>query len=250
MSKMKKINNKGFVLAETLVVAIFLLVIFTMIYRYYYPLIGEYEKRETYNDVDSLYSVYWLKKLIEDSSYSLEDDVLDARRYNKAGKKFNFDRKGFFRFECSDITGNDQKREMCRKLVKELEVENCNEYGDECNIFITKYSIAGEGISFKQTVKKNLYRYFEDCTAETNIEPVCTGMFIHACTNNDSTLNEKCAAKGGERIFSSGFQDYILSLPDYTAASLTNAKYRVIASFRHKRDNNDYVSYATIEVNR
>ena len=53
--KMKKINSKGFVLAETLVVTVFLMVIFGMIYSNFYPLMGEYEKRENYNDVDSIY---------------------------------------------------------------------------------------------------------------------------------------------------------------------------------------------------
>ena len=50
---MLKFNNKGFVLAETLVVTVFLMVIFGMLYSNFYPLIGEYEKRETYDDVDS-----------------------------------------------------------------------------------------------------------------------------------------------------------------------------------------------------
>ena len=44
---MKKLNNKGFILAETLVVTVFLMIIFTMLYTNYYPLMGEYQKRET-----------------------------------------------------------------------------------------------------------------------------------------------------------------------------------------------------------
>ena len=67
---MKKINNRGFVLAETLIVSVFLLVIFGMLYSNFYPLIGEYEKRESYDDVDSKYAVYWIKKMIEDGSYN------------------------------------------------------------------------------------------------------------------------------------------------------------------------------------
>ena len=66
---MKKLNNSGFILAETLVVTVFLMVIFTMLYTNYYPLIGEYQKRENYDDVDGKYVAYWMKKLIEDGSY-------------------------------------------------------------------------------------------------------------------------------------------------------------------------------------
>ena len=65
---MKKLNNKGFILAETLVVTVFLMVIFTMLYTNYYPLMGEYQKRENYDDVDGKYVAYWMKKLIEDAS--------------------------------------------------------------------------------------------------------------------------------------------------------------------------------------
>ncbi len=247
---MKKINNKGFVLAETLVVSIFLLIIFTMIYSYYYPLIGEYEKRETYNDVDSLYSAYWIKKMIEDSSYSLEQSFMDNRSQEKYNKKINFDRRGYFRFECSDISSNDQKREMCKRLVKELEVERCDNNGDGCNIFITKYKLAGEGITFKTTVRDNLPLMYDGCAADARLEGlVCSGRYIGKCQNESPDIGA-CVAAMHDNVFSSGFQDYINSLPDYTAGSLTNAKYRVIVSFLHKRDNNNYVSYATIEVNK
>ena len=49
-SKMKKLNRKGFVLAETLVVTVFLMIIFTMIYQNFVPLMGEYERRENYDN--------------------------------------------------------------------------------------------------------------------------------------------------------------------------------------------------------
>ena len=51
------------------------MVIFTMLYNNFYPLIGEYEKRETYNDIDSMYSVYWLKRMIEEPSYQISSDA-------------------------------------------------------------------------------------------------------------------------------------------------------------------------------
>lgn len=60
-----KLNKKGFVLAETLVVAVFMATIFTIIYVNFYPLIGEYEKREFYDDLDSKYDIYWFKRLVQ-----------------------------------------------------------------------------------------------------------------------------------------------------------------------------------------
>ena len=38
---MKKLNSQGFILAETLVVSVFLMVLFTMIYSNFFPLIGD-----------------------------------------------------------------------------------------------------------------------------------------------------------------------------------------------------------------
>ena len=71
---MKKLNDKGFVLAETLIVTVFILAIFTMIYTYYYPIMGLYEERETYDDVDGKYAAYWVKRLIENDSYNFSGD--------------------------------------------------------------------------------------------------------------------------------------------------------------------------------
>ena len=65
---MKK-NNNGYVLAETLVVTVFVMAIFSVIYVNFYPLAGEYERREFYDDVDSKYETYWIKRFIQGSSY-------------------------------------------------------------------------------------------------------------------------------------------------------------------------------------
>ena len=80
---MKKINEKGFILAETLIVSVFLMIIFAMIYSNFYPLIGEYEKRENYDDVDGKYTAYWIKKMVESSEYKFTD--ADRNMLNKLG---------------------------------------------------------------------------------------------------------------------------------------------------------------------
>ena len=142
---MKKINRKGFVLAETLVVTVFLMIIFTMIYQNFIPLMGEYEKRENFNDIDSTYSIYWLKRLIEDPSYRITSDE----------KKAFFIDHGYVRFECRDIT-DDNQRKTCISMVKSLEISGCNENGNYCDIFITDYRIGGEdSSSFKDTATED-----------------------------------------------------------------------------------------------
>lgn len=152
---MKKLNNKGFVLAETLIVTLFVLIIFSMIYTNYYPLIGLYEERETYDDVDGKYVAYWIKKLVESDSYYINPDSSKGNSMNTLG---------YIRFECSDVSEEDNRRSMCINLVKSLEISNCDEKGDSCDIFITHYRIGGSTIrkltpDFKKTVNEEYYDF-------------------------------------------------------------------------------------------
>ena len=221
---MKKINSSGFVLAETLVVTVFLMYILTMLYVNFYPLIGEYEQRETYDDVDSKYAVYWLKRIIEDSSYNL--NLSDSSKYT--------------RFKCGNIN-DSEKQTVCRLLVKSLSVDGCDKIGDSCNVFITNYRIT----DFKEVVKNNnITLSQEDCNDSS-----CEANYIANCVSLGKNVSD-CQDMAGKKVFKSGFQDYILTLPDYTNPSLNDAHYRVVAVFHHKEDNNNYYSYSTIEVSK
>jgi len=60
----KKNNNKGFMMAELLVVAVVVLIIFTVLFANFVPMKGEYEKRLEYNDIDILYTNYYMRVLM------------------------------------------------------------------------------------------------------------------------------------------------------------------------------------------
>lgn len=127
---MKKNNNKGFVLAETLIVTVFLMYIFSMIYANFYPLMGEYEKRENYDNIDGKYTAYWVKRIIEDADYTQNMNSLEIEG------------KPYVKFDCQNINYNAaDKRSMCARLMKELEVKDCNDNGTNCKIYITKYNL-------------------------------------------------------------------------------------------------------------
>ena len=148
---MKKLSNKGFVLAETLIVTIFVLTIFTMIYTNYYPIIGVYEERETYDDVEGKYTAYWIKKLIENEGYNTTSDH----------NKLMMNNYGYIRFECKDMTTDNNKRTTCMNLLKDLEISNCDIYGNGCDIFITHYKIGSPtnkilSPNFKKTVNGSI----------------------------------------------------------------------------------------------
>lgn len=133
MVKMKKLNSKGFVMTETLVVAVFIMGIFGIMYNNYYPLIGEYERREVFDDVDSKYGAFWIKRFIQHSSYNLS-----------AAEKNTINTNGYVLFSCNNIN-NDYRKTMCNKLLKELEVKD---YNVQPKVYITKYNLE----SFKNNV--------------------------------------------------------------------------------------------------
>lgn len=258
---MKKLNKNGFVLAETLIVTVFLMVLFTMVYSNFYPLIGEYEKRETYDDVDSKYAVYWIKKLVESAAYKPSD-----------AKKAFMQEYGYMRFECSDIDSVDNQKNVCINLVNSLEIQNCDiDTGNACEIYITNYRIGGVRPDFKTTVKTNkhpvnkteLNRELEMCygEAEGEAREACVDKNYNDCMKKRVKIAEAsedqidkakayCEKIYKGKVFSSAFQDYILTLPDYTTQSLNYSKYRVIITIKHKKDSNNYYSFASMEVNR
>ena len=61
---MKKVNSKGFILAETLVVTVFVMIMFIFMYRNAVPLTAEYKRRENYDDVETVYAANEIKKLV------------------------------------------------------------------------------------------------------------------------------------------------------------------------------------------
>lgn len=61
---MKKIDTKGFVMVETIVVAVFVISICTFLFANFLPLIGDYERVREYDTVNSKYKMHEIKKMI------------------------------------------------------------------------------------------------------------------------------------------------------------------------------------------
>ena len=118
---MLKINSKGFVLVETLVVAVFVSAIFSVIYSNFYPIMGEYEKREAYDDIDSKYATFWFKRIIQSDSVdftNIQNDITN-----------NY----YHTFNCSEIVASDVTAiKICNSLVTRLGVSH---------MYITNYKL-------------------------------------------------------------------------------------------------------------
>ena len=136
---MKKLNNKGFVMTETLVVAVFIMSIFAIMYNNYFPLIGEYERREVFDDIDGKYAAFWVKRFIQHDSFVVSSTMVN-----------NINTTGYTRISCSNIDPslNEYRQIMCNRLVDELEVDQSGGYP---HIYLTKYSL----VDFKNRVKND-----------------------------------------------------------------------------------------------
>ena len=125
---MLKINSKGFVLVETLVVAVFVSAIFSVIYSNFYPIMGEYEKREAYDDIDSKYATFWFKRIIQSDSVNFTNIQNDITN------------NSYHEFNCSnDIVDSDVTAiKVCNSLVTRFGVEK---------MYITDYKLGNRDVS-------------------------------------------------------------------------------------------------------
>lgn len=228
---MKKISNKGFVLAETIVVAVFMVTILSALYSNYFPIMANYEKREYYDDLDSKYTAFWLKYMLQDPAYTLcasPDNPSACLGSN-----------GYLFFDCSNITVSS-KMKACRRLVIEAGLVD-NPYCQGSNPGMCK----------------------EDDFYQDPLKPLTAGKkmplkFVALITPyNLSSLKQKLTITSTDpsRIYehiSDGMIDYINSLPDYNKGSLNGANYRIIIELydNREREREEMFKYATIEVNR
>ena len=61
---MKKIDNRGFVMVETIIVAVFIIGICTFLFANFLPLIADYERISDYDTVEAKYKAHEIRKMI------------------------------------------------------------------------------------------------------------------------------------------------------------------------------------------
>lgn len=98
---MKKMNNKGFMLTETLIVSILLIIVLMTIYVQFKNVNGKVKNSFTYNTVSSLYNLYNVKLYLEQEKFSVIVAQLDELDYIDLSdcSEIYFDRKTY----CSNI---------------------------------------------------------------------------------------------------------------------------------------------------
>ena len=129
---MKKLNKKGFILVETLIVTVFVVTLFILVFQVTVPTMGEYEKIYIYDDIDSVYASNIFKQMLTHYGYiPYIDSNLSTRNY-------------FEITNCND-TNIYSNKDYCNMLKEYLKI------GENDHIFVTNYDIT----NFKNEVRTN-----------------------------------------------------------------------------------------------
>ena len=102
---MKKLNKKGFLIAESIIVGVFVLSLFTFLFVNVVPLVGQYEAREKYDTINGAYNANLVRTMI------LED--------NKMEQVLELNNLPYKIYEREDLctVENLEKANYCTKLL-------------------------------------------------------------------------------------------------------------------------------------
>ena len=135
-------NRKGFVLVETIVTSVFILGLFTFVIANVLPIIGEYEKKEDYDSIESIYDAHMIRKMI------LKDDETKIVRLLTLPSGSS----DYYLFDGNDICNFLSKTNYCRALLG-------RDYLDVKQILITSYTISDNLVKESQKFNRNLKEY-------------------------------------------------------------------------------------------
>lgn len=131
---MIKLGKRGFILVETLVVTIFITILFIVVYQNTIPFIGEYEQMANYDDIDSLYAANLFKQnLIRYGNFDSIDTTINNQKY----------------IDISDCNNTNiySNSTYCLKLKRNIGIS------DEDYLLLTNYNIK----EFREVVNKNVF---------------------------------------------------------------------------------------------
>ena len=158
---MKAKNNKGFVLVETLVVSVAIAAIFSVIYTNIVPVLGEYEKTENYDDLDTKYVAHWMRMLIINKGNRTLAGEISSTSYTSTGSlpsgrsplSIEVDKK--VKPEDSDYENKRYLNVSSKCSIWFTEPNTCVNFFKQFNVtklYIVPYNIE----NFKKYVKNNL----------------------------------------------------------------------------------------------
>ncbi len=147
-------NNKGFVLIETIVTSVFVLGLFTFIVANIIPLIGDYEKASDYDTVESVYDAHMIRKMLLKSDSGKLANLLS---FTNVPNKFYF-------FDGTEICSYVTNSVYCKKLLS-------RDYLDVRELVLTTYTISDDFVSYaRKNFDRALREYIIQMQRYTNTE--------------------------------------------------------------------------------
>ena len=145
-------NKKGFVLVETIVTSVFILGLFTFIIANVLPIIAEYEKKEDYDSIESIYDAHMIRKMI------LKDDE------EKVAKLLTMPSGSseYYLFDGKDICNFLSNANYCRALLG-------RDFLDVKQIIITTYEISNDFVSESKNFNRNMKEYIANMQKYKNL---------------------------------------------------------------------------------
>ncbi len=141
--------KRGFILAETIITAVFVMTLFTFFFVSIFPLSGEYERRKNYDDIDTLYAANYARDFIleywPDSEYpvinqaSNTTDVVDVN--------------------CSASFLSTEAREECSDLVEAYDITK---------MYLIPFSIENENAISSLSTSRDFQEYIKYMPSFTN----------------------------------------------------------------------------------
>lgn len=153
-------NNKGFAMAELLAVSMVILLLFSILFSNYLPLVAEYENRLSYNDVTAEYAGYYVRKmyLTDDNKLSSSTTRIIANGIGIKSFYKVYDKNASINKVCEQYVVNEQDGD--KKVIAE---KYCNSILDEYaieEIIITNYSMTDVKSKYTKSSGK-LYKYIQ-----------------------------------------------------------------------------------------
>lgn len=165
---MTRMNRKGFLLIESLIVVTFIMTIFTFIYKNSVPLIAEYNRRSGYDDIDSVYAINLMRNLL------VQDDKFDELVSGISDGSVLY----------KDITDCNlwSQKDMCNTLKEQFSIVPTTTSNDANNgkIYITRFELSKlkdeveKGNIFNQNTERGIKTYIDYLPNYTTSE-VLTG---------------------------------------------------------------------------
>lgn len=191
---MKYLNKKGFVLLETLVVTIFTLIIFTLLYTSAVPLLGKYNDLAYYNDLDTTYDLFYLKRII------VKDANFSSIRNTSTGYK---------KIKCSDLVNSETCYDVLNllnfdsnkdeivylKTDKLANLKNDNSISSGIKDYLNYVSTTGEILLLN---KNNYLSYLKiEYDPTLDINPSCSVTISNNNSTSGITTTVTCNSNGG-----------------------------------------------------